>query len=237
LKHKRTIQALALSLVGLLIIALFFQLHLVRDSAEDGVLLWNSQEAYLFVGWGRSGYHLSCFEYLLAYVPAYFGVPRTVDDNRLSMIVVRITPTSIEQHVAEPYKMYRGFLAYVPRGNTIYAYDGSATLWKWTGTHFETATLDEQRELALDEKTLASKTDYTNVNGWSARHSFTARPAKSEIELQGKPLIFFTKVKDSGSEVSLDLQLPGRAPQMMLWTRNAWHLVSKSEYDRIFKQP
>lgn len=141
---------------------------------------------------GSQRYHFTCAEYLLSHLPAYFGIPRTVDDNRLSMLVFRITPTAVERHVADPYQMDRGFLAYVPRGNTIYAYDGGAMLWKWAGTHFETLTLEEQRKLALDENPFASKKDYTNVDGWSSR-SLANWPAKSEIALQGKPVTFFTK--------------------------------------------
>src|SRR5690349_7090608 len=213
-----------------------FEVHVVGDSAQDGVLLWDSEEAYLFIAWGRSGYHFTGFEYLFSYVPAYFGVPRTVDDNRLSMVVFRITPTATERYVAEPYQMYHGFLGYVPRGSTIYAYDGGAMLWKWAGTRFETVTPQEQRTLALDEKAYASKQDYTNVDGWSSRHSLATWAPKSEIELQGKPVTFFTKVKDSGSEVSVELQLSGRTPQRILRTRSAWHLVSKSEYDRTFAE-
>lgn len=233
--RKRIMQVVALLLALLVLTLGFFEFHIVGDSAQDAVLLWNSDEAYLFIGWGRSGYHLTGFEYLFAYIPAYLGVPRTVDDNRLSMIVFRITPTSIERYVAEPYQMYSGFLAYVPRGNTIYAYDGGATLWKWAGTHFETVTPEEQRRLALDQKAFTSKKDYTNVDGWSSRHSLPTWPPKSEIELQGKPVTFFTKVKDSGGEVSVELQVSGRTPQRVLRTKNAWHLISRSEYERIFK--
>jgi hypothetical protein len=153
------------------------------------------------------------------------------------MIVVHITPIGADQYVTMPYRADHGFLPYVPRGSTVYAYDGGEQLWKWVGTHFETITSDENRNLRLDVKTLASKQDYTNVNGWSSRHSLTSWPAKSEIELQGKSVTLFTKVRDSGSEVSLELQIPGRAPQRILRTKRAWHLVSKSQYDRTFNEP
>ncbi|SRR6266567_4520333 len=237
LATKGIIKVAALVLVLLVLTLGFFEFHIVGDSVQDGVLLWNSDEAYLFIGWGRSGYHFTGFEYLLAYVPAYFGVPRTVDDNRLSMVVFRITPTTVEKYVTEPYQMDRGFLAYVPRDKTIYAYDGGAMLWKWAGTRFETVTPEEQRRLALDQKAFYSKGDYTNLEGWSSRHSLATWPPKSEIELQGKPVTFFTKVKNSGAEVSVDLQLSGGTPQRILRTKNAWHLVNTSEYERIFKKP
>jgi hypothetical protein len=209
LGKKRTLQVVAACFLLLVLLSVFFELHLVRDSAQDGVLLWNSEEAYLFVGWPRSGYHLSCFQYFLAYIPAYFGIPRTYDDNRFSTIAIRITPTGVERYVTEPYQTYRGFLAYIPSEKTIYAYDGGAILWKWAGTHFESAYPEN---FVLDEKLLSEKKDYTNVSGWSVRHSLTTWPSKSEIELQGKPVIFFMTSKNSGKEVLLNVQLPGATP-------------------------
>jgi hypothetical protein len=233
LEKKRTVLVVAACLLLFVLMSLFFELHLLGDSAQDGVLLWNSEEAYLFFGWGRGGYHFTGFEYLLSHIPAYFGVPRTVDDNRLSMVVFRITPTAVERYVTEPYRMYRGFLAYIPRDKTIYAYDGGAMLWKWAGTHFETAYPEK---IVLDEKLLSEKKDYTNVSGWSARHSLTTWPSKSEIELQGKPVIFLMTLKNSGKEVLLDVQLPGAPPRRILHTMSGLHLVSKSEYDRTFAE-
>jgi hypothetical protein len=232
--HKRIKLIVAFSTAVVVFAGFYWKLYIVGDSAQDDVLLWNQDQAYLFIGWGRSGYHFTGFEYLFAHIPAYFGIPRTVDDNRLSIIVFRITPTAIERYVAEPYQMYRGFLGYFPRGDTIYAYDGGATLWKWAGARFETVTPEEQRGLALE---LSSQGDYTNVDGWSSRHSLTARPTKSEIEVQGKPVALFTKVKDSGREVTVEVRLAGGKLQRILQTTRAWHLVSKSEYEEIFRKP
>jgi hypothetical protein len=233
--NKRIIQVFALLLALFAVMLVFFQFHVVGDSARDGVLLWNSEEAYLFFGWGRSGYHFTGFEYLFSYIPAYFGVNRTVDDNRLSMLVFRVTPTGVERYVTEPYQMYRGFLAYIPRGETIYAYDGGG-VWKWAGTHFETVLLSEQQRIGLDENMFSSKEDYTNVNGWSSRHSMPGWPPKFEIALHGKPVAFFVTSDDLGKEVSVALQLPGQAPKHILHTRSELHLVSNSEYERIFSR-
>ena len=233
LEKKTTVLLVTACLFMFVLMSVFFEFHLVRDSAQDGVLLWNSEEAYLFIGWGRSGYHLTGFEYLFSHIPGYFGIPRTVDDNRLSMVVFRITPTEVERYVSEPYHMYRGFLAYIPRDKTIYAYDGGAMLWKWAGTHFETAYPEK---IVLDEKLLSEKKDYTNVSGWSVRHSLTTWPSKSEIELQGKPVNFLMTSKKSSKDVLLDVQLPGATPQRILHANSGLHLVSKSEYDRTFAE-
>jgi hypothetical protein len=230
------IQVVAISCVAVTIIVFFFQLHLVRDWAEDSALLWNSEEAYLFVGWPRSGYHFTCFEYLLAYVPGYFGVPRTYDDNRLSTIVIRITRSSAERYVVDDLDGV-GFRAYIPHSKVIYAYNGGAALWKWVGTDFEQASPEEQQGVPLNEIALLSSKDFTSVDGWSARHSLTSWPPQLEIELGGEPVTLLVKLASSGDELSLDLQHRGGAPQRILHVERKLHLVSKSEYDRIFKKP
>lgn len=225
---------IALLVGALVLVGLFFPVHLLGDSVQDGVLMWNSEEAYLFLGWGRSGYRLTGFEYLLSYIPAYFGVPRTVDDNRLSMIVIRIDPTGVQRYVAEPYQMDHPFLAYVPRGKTIYASDGGAVLWTWAGTHFEKLSPEEQQKLAVDQTVFSPGEDYTNVSGWSSRHSVASWPSEFKIELQGKPVTFLTKQKSSGKELSIELRLPSGASQMALHVKRDLHVVSKSEYGRAF---
>ena len=235
LANKKIIQVVALCLVVLaLMVSLFFDLHLTDDAA-GGKMLWNSQEAYLFVALSRDGYHLTPFHYLLASVPAYLGVPRTRDDTRSFTIVFRITPTGVEEHVAPDI----GFRAYIPRGETIYAWDGGP-LWKWAGTQFERASPEEQQTIILDENILFSKKDYVNVDGWSMRHSLRGWPSKSEIELAGKPVIFLSKANDrptTKEEIALEVQLPGGTPQTILHAMSWPHLVSKPEYDRTFKKP
>src|SRR5260370_19175944 len=234
---KKRIMLAAVLLIALVIASFRWELHLVADDAREDVLLWNSREAYLFVGWGRSGYRFTCAEYLFSHIPAYFGIPRTVDANRLSILVFRITPTAIERYVADPYQMDRGFLAYVPRGNTIYAYHGIAILWTWAGTDFETLTVKEQRKLAIDASLFSSREDYTGVDGWSLRRSLTRLAPEFKIELQGKPVTFFTKQNNSGKELSLELRLPGGTSQKLLHVKHSFHFVSKSEYDYMFKRP
>lgn len=235
LAKKRVIQAIGVFFLLFVGSTFFLKLYLATDWVDDGVLLWNSREAYLFTGWPRSGYHLSCFEYILAYIPAYFGVPRTYDDSRSSTIVTRITPNGIDRYVVERYLGDRGFRAYFPVGQTIYASDGGAELWKWSGTHFEKASPEEQQELPVNNA--SSQQDFQNVNGWSARHHLLSWPASSNIKLNDKPITFFIKLGDSSNELSLDLQLPGGAPQRILDMKRRLHLVSKKEYDRMFEKP
>ena len=141
----------------------------------------------------------------------------------------------VERYVTEPYRQHQGFLAYAPHGNTIYAYDGGA-LWKWSGKQFEAVGLQEQQRLAIDQKEF-SKEDYSNVNGWSLRHSLKGWPPDFNIELQGKAVTILPKQKDSGKELSLEILLPNGTSQTILHVKGDFHLVSKLEYQRDFGTP
>ncbi len=231
---KKAAKILGALLIVLASVSLFHEFHGVGDSVTGGTLLWNSQEAYLFVGWGRAGYHFTGFEYVWSHIPAYFGVPRTVDDNCLSTIVVRIAPDGIQRVVAEPYKDFPGFLAYIPNDGEIYAYD-KGPLWKWTGARFEQASSEEQRKLALDEQMIATyESDGTNANGWSWRHFSAGWPSVFQINLQGKPVTLRTTPRDSGRDLTVKIELPGKAPETILRVQHDFHLVTKSEYERMF---
>jgi len=87
-----------------------FELHLVDDWV-GGVLVWNSEEAYLFSGWSGMGYRFRVMEFLAALVPAYFGASTAPDEKRGCTIVFRITPARIERYVVPDV----GFKAYIPR--------------------------------------------------------------------------------------------------------------------------
>lgn len=236
---KKAMQAtVALLLVVLMLGFFLIEFHFAGESVKDCVLLWNSQEGYLFIGWGRSGYHFTAFEYLFSHISAYFGVARPVDDNRFSTIVVRILPTGIERYVTARYEGEQGFISYVPNGKTIFAYDGGATPWKWSGTRFEKANPEEQLRAIPGENLPLSKRDYTDVEGWSSRHLLINGFSRCEIELQGKPITLLATANNLAAdkrETSLDLQISGGAPQSILRTKSWFHLVSRSEYERIFE--
>ncbi len=219
----------------------FLRLHLVRDGVENSVLLWNSDEAYLFVNWSRAGYHFTCLEYLVGYIPAFFGANHTYDDTRTSIIVIRITPDGTNRYVVERPYVYddgdhgdRGFHAYFPVGQTIYAFDGSDP-WKWAGTHFERVKPEEPVRVTASNQ--ASQQDFQNLNGWSARREISSWQLQSSIELDNKPIAFSMKRDHSGDDLSLKLQLPNAAPQPLLHVNKNLHLVRTTTYKSMFEKP
>jgi hypothetical protein len=236
LNKKRLIQLAALVLI--VYSTCFLQLHLVRDGIENSVLLWNSEEAYLFATWSRAGYHFTCFGYLVGYIPALFGLNHTYDDVRSSVIVIRITPNKIERNVAERYprepKGDPGFHSYFPVGQTVYAFDGRDP-WKWDGTHFTGLNPNDPVRVTANNRT--SQQEFQNINGWSARRDISNWLAQSTIELDNQPVSFLLKRDASADELSLKLQLPNAAPQPLLHVNRNLHLVRTSTYRSMFEKP
>lgn len=228
---KRMVQVLAISAIVAIVGAFFFEIHFLDDWI-GGVLLWNSDEAYLFSTWSGMGYRRTVIGFLAALVPAYFGASASPDESRHCTIVFRVTPTHVERYVVKDV----AFRAYIPRGNMIYAWDGGP-LWKWAGDHFERATHDEEHEIIeVPAATILSVAkDVSDPRGWSVKNSLTGWPAKSEIELKGKPIFFYMMLNDSNREVSVDVQLPDRERERILHAKSKLHIVSKHEYVRALQ--
>jgi hypothetical protein len=232
LGKKSITQIVIVCIVALVALAFFFPLHFI-DDWTDAVLLWNSHEAYLFAGLTRHGYHLTAFQSVLALIPGLFGASRPADDDRSFTLVFHITPTGIKEYVIPD----QVFQAYIPTDNTVYAWDGGP-LWKWVENHFERASQEEQERIVgnAQQTMLSSGKDFSDSNGWSARHSLTSWRTESQIMLGGTPIQFFMKLADSNNDVSLDAQLPGHAPERLLHARSKLHFVSGDEYAHTFRK-
>ena len=222
------IGGVAFSLALLLIASSFFNIYYLSSSG-DGDLLWNRNEAYLFIHGERRGYHVSYLGYLAEVVKEYFGVIDLPDDERPFTIIIRITPSGIERHGEKDQFGY-----FTPVDDTIYAGRNDSNLWKWAGTHFQKAGIDEQEKLKGIEG--LSKKNFTNVSGWSARYSITSN-IKEEfpITLGGKSMtVQVTTLSLGAGEVSVDL-LRHDLPAEMLFHRSGQpRRVSRSEYQQNF---
>jgi len=220
--------ALVLGVALLLICLSFSQIYYIGGSG-DGDLLWNVKEAYLFVHGERRGYHVSYLGYLAELVKGYFGAIDPPDDERPFTIVIRITPSGIERHGEKDQFGY-----FTPVDDSIYAGRNDSNLWKWAGTHFEKAGIDEQKKVKGIEG--LSKKNFTNVSGWSARYSVTSNMKEEfPITLGGKSMtVQVTTLNLSAGEVSVDL-LRHDLPAETLFRRSGQpRRVSRTEYQQSF---
>jgi hypothetical protein len=208
-------------------------MYFIRDDT-GGWVLWNANEAYFFVGFSTRGLHVSWLGYPWFLFKSYLGgfaAAELPDDERSSLVVVRVTSAGAEHHIlkqdSEPGS---GPALYTPRGGYIYANCPALRgLCVWAGDHFDPATLDGRRGIdgiaALTGKTLE------NESGWSKRGldpNFT-------IDVGDKfKLLVNTKETGHGA-ISIDMLSPGRTPTRVfnLDVRN--ERVNRNEYRHAFQ--
>jgi hypothetical protein len=137
-------------------------------------------------------------------------------------------------------------------GQTIYVggmrNDGGGVAMKWSETHFELASPEEQLEVrtALASGKIPAGPKYDNVDGWSKRGAagevtsetpttgFTENDAKVSVTLDGKPLTFLMNSGFISHQSYIDLSRPGQ-PTERIWSLDGrTRRVSGAEYERIF---
>jgi hypothetical protein len=187
--------------IVVVILAATFHVYAV-DEGAGGLLMWSRTEAYLFVQVSRRGYYASLlrFPWVLfkTFVIGGFAAVELTDDERASLVVIRVTDSGAERHVVKLNREEAGGRGgdpskYTPLEGRIYAYcpwvigtfmqDGHAAgndmdhgLCWWAGDHFEKATDEERRR--LDGIKRLTTTDFSGV--WS-RRVFVAGPAHSNF--------------------------------------------------------
>lgn len=221
-------------LLGAMVAAASLKLYFIHDDDGDD-LVWNSNEAYLFMGVARRGYRISYMEYPWATLKGLLSGVRLPDDERTSVTVVHITASGVEHHVVEmpdePPANTPNF--YTPVRGYIYAnYRGS--LYKWTGNKFQTATAEEQRQLDG-----TNRLDETNMDkGWSKRGFGEASTDYQFVVDVGQTfkLEVTNKLLGRGwrGALSVDVVRPGQNPERIWYLDGHSRRVGRAEYEASF---
>jgi hypothetical protein len=239
-----------LSIVALLtLLALAtLKIHFVQSST-GGSLIWNANEAYVFIPVAQRGYRMSCIGYIVEFIREIvpFGAS-PADDKHSYSEVLRITPDAVQRYVFDNMNIESPVVV----GQTIYVADirnnGSGGVMKWSETLFERASPEDQKEYrtALASGKIPAGPKYDNVDGWSKRGAagevtsetpttgFTENDAKVSVTLDGKPLTFVMNSGYISHQAYIDLSRPGQ-PTERIWSLDGrTHRVSGAEYERIF---
>ncbi len=149
-------------------------------------------------------------------------------------------------HVAA-MMFWRGDEAYLFLGTghtghrfSFFAMCSGAVLCKWTANGFELATEEEQRRHDGVNRLVRGSMNNQIVNGWHVRGSFRSPGDHAEVEI-GKDLVI--SVRNHAADVraypwvSVDLLRPGQEPESLYSVDGTPRRVSKSEYDRTFREP
>jgi hypothetical protein len=150
-------------------------IYTVRNDGS-GEVLWNGNEAYLFMNTYRRGVRVSYLEYPWMVVKEWLGAIHPPDDQLSFVVVIHITPSTVQRHVVVVPDNTPGAMPalYTPMQEKIYAnYPALDGLCRWADDHFERATEDERSKLGGSDN--PTPLDINNVGGWSKRQTGSAR--------------------------------------------------------------
>ncbi len=218
------------------------KIYNLRERA-GGSVLWNADEAYLFIFVTREGLPVSFLRYPWFFIKGRLGAVDLPDDESRSLVVMRVTSSGVEHHPVkvEGREPASGPGMFTPLEGRIYAnYPALGGLCWWAGDHFEQATQEER--LRLDGIDRLTVPDIDNGEGGWSRRGFGIGPVDNtfRIEVGEEFGLSVTDVAPTpngtgNGSVSIDLLYPGKAPKR-IWEFDArMALVSRTEYQHIFK--
>ena len=227
---------LVLAMAGLL------RWYTLRQSVQGNVL-WNANEAYLFIGILRDGYNGSYLLLPFSEALAYMGNAPPISDSRISLVVIRVTSSGVERRVLElPDQGDRS--GYNPSASpgvngNIYAFYPNAGYVRWAVDHFERITLDERKQFPRGQMT--SPPDFENdANGWS-RHTLFSEPPGVPLDIdvgnQFKIRVNSNVKTTDGASLLIDLLHPeGAVERLFDFESHSLREVGASEYRPAFKR-
>jgi hypothetical protein len=226
--RNRTTKAVAALLAVALFVSLIFHVHFVRQGAGQ-TLLWNKDEAYLFVDVTSFGYRLTYAQYLLEIVKEYFRVVRPSDLRRSSVTIFHITPGNIQRYIADDLSLH----PYVPIAGSIYA-NRQGTVMRWTGSDFEPVASDQQARFF--DLIFKAPRELNDLDGWSEREGLSGFDAENKysLEIGGQPMTLNVKTVRLADELSIELHQPDHPPRQIYYLDQRSHRVSSAEYFRLF---
>jgi hypothetical protein len=224
-------------LLGVAILALArLRVYYTRDGAV-GDLVWNSNESYIFVKVFQYGYDLSYLGYLGEIVKDFFPFGASPPDGKHYYgVVLHITPEAIQHYSFDNFEVGDVFAV----GETISAgtFPDVPRPMKWSGTHFEPMTSEEEKRLRDGAQKIPPGPSYDDIAGWSKRKVDLVSPEDKDteitIELGGRPLTLRMHSGFTDHEARIGLRRPG-IPSETIWHLNEnSRRVSKDTYKHTF---
>lgn len=237
---RKRIIAIFVSLVAVLVLALLPGYY-VRDGAA-GYLIWNSTEAYLFVGVFQYGYTFSHLRYIGEIVREIFPFGASSPQNKHAYtVILHITPDTLQSYSFDSFVISHPIVA-IGKIVSIGKYPTSTGPLKWTGTHFEAMSPEEEKELRGNFLKIPPGPAYDNFGGWSMRTLDLVSPGsanKLTFALSGDLLTLSTQsgLDRKGvvvREAFIDLSRSGRDPERIWHLNEKTRRIDKAAYTQIF---
>jgi hypothetical protein len=237
-RKKMTIGAAVI--VAAILAAGTLKINLSRVDS-GGNVLWNANEAYLFIATFSHGVRVTYLEYSWMILKEYLGGIRAPDNNLSSLTVIRVTPSTVERYNVDQKDGTPGSgpNLYTPFEHQIYANcPALGGLCRWAGNRFEPAS--EEDRLRLNGTSRLRATNYANVDGWSEA-AIGAGPenifARFATEIGGRFAIFeeVEPIAHSGyAAVSIYVQRPGEARTKIWYLDGHPRTINRTEYEHVF---
>lgn len=221
-----------------IVAAATLKVYFIRNDSA-GQLLWNSDEAYLFISAVPRGFHMRYLGYPWVMLSEALYAPPSPDDERISVTAIRVTQSSVESHVVEVVGTSPGSGPdfYTPIEGEIYAnYPALGGLSRWAGDRFVAATSEERKKLGDTDH--LNVLEFDNVNGWSKRRIAAGPGSRFTVVVGDKFSLLIENEATSPREyprISVNLLRPGRASERLCYLDQTPYRVSRSVYERTFK--
>lgn len=200
------------------------------ETAANGNLFWNADEAYVFLRVTHTGYHMSCLQYPIEMIVEHLHEGRRPSDKSFSVSVFRVTPDKVQHYVVDD--VHLGSIQVFEQ--SIYAGDfKSGSLMKWSGTGFIPASPTERRRLE-ENINRALAPNFSDVDGWSGRSG----PPEGEfaLKLAGKPISLDIKTGNTQGVASIEIVRVGQGRDRIWYLEHQPQKVNKTEYHRYFSK-
>lgn len=213
------------------------KIYLIHDAA-GGTLFWNKDEAILFLDVVNRG-HRSTYLRLLVEIPEeILGGVLSTDDEHSSVIVLRLTSDTMHRYTQE--NIHLG--SYQRVGENIYSRNlNDGVLWKWSETHLEQASTEEQSSLETPQRTVEtgkylSGNDFDGIDGWSARYALLNRTPEVRFPMTVRNQTLTLVVRKSATALSIDLVKPNGAAETIWSFDRRPRKLSRTEYEHTFQK-
>lgn len=229
--------AIVLIIAATALIVFFGQIYIVSNHA--GVTVFSKgNEAYVFLGTSSTGYHFRYLQYPAAAIGGYFYAPPIPANDRVSTMVIRITPSGIQRFQLEYGKepaLAPSFLT--PYGDSFYAMCPGMILCKLSGTEFSPATQQEQQALGGLSNLVRGDINNRVINGWFVRETRAVPGDHFEIHFgSGFVISAKNRATDMRDEPSISVVLvrPNEPTEVSYDVDGSPRRVSRAEYWKTF---